>query len=168
IEASDIKKLLQIEQVNLSRREVRAGESLDLTALLTGENGRELSRTVRYTVPAGTAPGTLYFSVTDGAQSSIAELRQIVGNEPRSPAQVISNANRMRSNSKAYVRVWRADPAFQVDGQDLPDPPPSIALIMTGTQAIAQTRNSKIGEIEIDAGDNVVAGSKTVQVEVKE
>ena len=168
IEASDMKKLLQIEQVNLSKREVRAGESLDLTALLTGENGRELSRTVRYKVPAGTSPGALYFSVTDGAQSSIAELRQIVGNEPRSPGQVISNANRMRSNSKAYVRVWRADPAFQVDGQDLPDPPPSIALIMTSTQAIAQTRNSKVGEIVIDAGDNVVAGSKTVQVEVKE
>ncbi len=168
IEASDIKKLLQIEQVNLSKREVRAGESLELTALLTGENGRELSRTVRYTVPAGTAPGTLYFSVTDGAQASIAELRQIVGNEPRSAGQAIANANRMRSNSKAYVRVWRADPAFQVDGQDLPDPPPSIAMIMTSTQAIAQTRNSKVGEIEIDAGDNVVAGSKMVQVEVKE
>ncbi len=168
IAASETKKLLQIQQVIPSRREVRPGDSVDLTTLLTGENGLEMSRTVRYRVPVGASPGTLNFSVADGSQTSIAELRQIVGSDPRTPAQVIANANKMRSNNKAYVRVWRADPDFQVDGQDLPDPPPSAALIFASTPAIAQTKNSKIGEFEIDAGEMVIAGSKTVQVEVKE
>ncbi|MGI8991151.1 MAG: SpoIVB peptidase S55 domain-containing protein [Bryobacteraceae bacterium] len=168
IEAADTKKLLNIEQVNLSRKEVHPGGDVDLTVLLAGENGAELTRTVRYKVPPGASPGTLYFSVTDGAQASISELRQIVGSEPRSADQVIANANKMRSNSKAYVRVWRADPDYQVDGRDLPDPPPSIAMILAGTPSIQKTQNSKIGEFEIEAGGNVVAGAKTVQVEVKE
>jgi hypothetical protein len=43
---------------------------------------------------------------------------------------------------------------------------------LTGSQpnqaGIAQTRNSKVADMEIDAGDMVVTGSKTVQVEIKE
>ena len=44
---------------------------------LEGENGVELTRSVKYTIPLGTAPGTLYFTVADGTQTSLAELRQI-------------------------------------------------------------------------------------------
>jgi hypothetical protein len=62
--------------------------------------------------------------------------------------------------------------SFQLEGADLPDPPASVALILAGSQSslagITQTRNSKIAEMEIDAGDVVVSGVKTVQVEIKE
>jgi hypothetical protein len=68
--------------------------------------------------------------------------------------------------------VWRADPAFQLEGADLPDPPASVALILAGSQSslagITQTRNSKVVGMEVDAGDMVVSGSKTIQVEIKE
>jgi hypothetical protein len=47
-----------------------------------------------------------------------------------------------------------------------------VALILAGQQTsfggITQTRNSKIADMEVDAGDMVVTGNKTVQVEVKE
>jgi hypothetical protein len=66
------------------------------------------------------------------------------------------------------VRVWRQDPNFQLEGEDYPDPPPSLALILAATQTALQTRNSKVAEIEIDAGDVVISGTKTVQVEVKD
>jgi hypothetical protein len=70
------------------------------------------------------------------------------------------------------VRVWRADPAFQLEGTDLPDPPASVALVLGRVQSaesgITQTRNAKIGEMELDGGDMVITGVKTVQVEVKE
>jgi hypothetical protein len=45
-------------------------------------------------------------------------------------------------------------------------------MILAGSQStlagVTQVRNSKVAEMEIDAGDVVVSGSKTVQVEVKE
>ena len=48
----------------------------------------------------------------------------------------------------------------------------AVALILGSSQSsapgITQTRNSKIAEMELDAGDMVITGSKTVQVEVKE
>ena len=71
------------------------------------------------------------------------------------------------------MRVWRAESGYTIEGRDLPGPPPSVAMILArgqigGAAASMNVRGSKIAEIEIPAGDFVVTGSKTVQVEVKE
>jgi hypothetical protein len=168
LEASNTKRTLNIGQVYLSRKDAKPGDTVELMTLLDGENGAELTRTVKYTIPPGTAPGMLYFTVADGNQTSIAELRQIVAETPASLEQLISTVNRVRPNDKTYIRVWRAEPAYEVQGEELPDPPPSLALVLGGNQTVSQNKNSKIAEIVIDAGDMMVTGSKTVQLEVKE
>lgn len=172
IESFGEKKQLQIDQVTAARNQVRPGETARLNVVLTGENGAEVSRTVEYAVPIGEPAGPLYFTVADGASTNIAEYRQIIGNPPKSVDQLIATVNGLRGNTKAYVRVWRAEPAYQIEGADLPDPPPSAALILGGSQpgsgSISQTRNSKVAELEISAGDVAISGSKTVQVEIKE
>lgn len=172
IETIDEKRQAQIDGVWAARRTVRPGESVDLSVSLIGENGVETTKRVQYAVPEGTSPGPLFFTVADGNITNFAEIRQIVGVTPRTPKQVIATVNSLRGNSRAYVRVWRPDPAFQLEGEDFPDPPPSAALIFSGPQSalagMSQTRNSKIAEIEVDAGDVVVSGTRTVQVEVKE
>ena len=43
-----------------------------------------------------------------------AEFRQVVETTPRSPQQLVETVNRLKANTKAYVRVWRAEPAFQL------------------------------------------------------
>jgi hypothetical protein len=172
LEAFDQKKQLAIDSVTTSRHDVRAGEKVQLNIALTGENGVESIRHIDYEVPIGAEPGTLYFTVADANSANIADFRQVLTSTPRSPVQLVSTVNNLHPNTKAYVRVWRADPAYQLEGSDLPDPPASVALILGSSQSsapgITQTRNSKIGEMEIDAGDMVITGSKTVQVEVKE
>ena len=172
IESFDAKKQYQIDGVSVGRREVRPGGKVELTTLLVGENGNELPRTIVYQVPQGLTPGPLYFTVADGNTTNIAEFRQIIGNQPKSIPQLLSIVNNLRANTKAYVRVWRPEPAFQLEGADFPDPPPSVAMILGGSPAgfgsISQTRNSKVAELEIAAGDRVISGSKTIQVEVKE
>ena len=171
IEASERKRALQIDQVTASRKEVHPGDAIELNVTLTGENGVEMQKDVRYTVPIGAPAGTLNFTVADGTYSNILDYQQMVGNVPKSPTQLVSFLNNLRVNTNAYVRVWRTDPAFQVQGSDLPDPPPSVGLILSRAQAAqgyVYPRGSKIDEIQVPTGDVVVTGSKTVQVEVKE
>ncbi len=168
IDSFDEKKQLQIDQVIASPHEVRPGERVQLTAVLVGVNGAEVSRTVDYAVPIGAPSGPLYFTVTDGNVANLSEFRQILGSTPRSAEQLVAGVNKLRANTKAYVRVWRTEPNFQLDGEDFPDPPPSLALILGASQTVLQTRNSKVAELEISAGDVVISGAKTVQVEVKE
>jgi hypothetical protein len=171
VEAYDQKKLWSIDSVSATRNEVRPGETIQLNVLLTGENGAELTRQLKYTVPVGAQPGTLYFTVADANTTNAADFRQILTASPRDPAQLITTVNSLHPNTKAYVRIWRADSDFQLEGADLPDPPASVALILGGSQAhagVVQSRNAKIGEMELDGGDVVFSGSKTVQVEIKE
>ena len=172
LQTFDKKKELTIDSITAARRQVRPGEKVELAVSLTGDNGVETIRHLDYQVPIGAEPGALYFTVADAGTANIADFRQVLTATPRTTAQLISVVGSLHPNTKAYVRVWRTAPAFQLEGADLPDPPPSAALILAGSQStsagITQTRNSKIAEMEIDTGDMVVSGSKTVQVEVKE
>jgi hypothetical protein len=172
VETYDRKKELTIDGVSLSRREVRPGEKVQLNVVLTGQNGTDITRQVEYLVPIGAAPGPLYFTVSDANIANLTDFRQVLTTTPRTAGQVISTVNNLHPNTKAYVRVWRADPAFQLEGADFPDPPASLALILAGSQSslasITQVRNSKIAQIEVDGGDMVVSGVKTIQVEIKE
>jgi hypothetical protein len=172
IEAFAQKKQLTIDGISVSRREARPGEKVLLNVVLAGENGAETTRQVEYQVPIGAEPGPLYFTVADANTANLADFRQILTASPRSAGQLIATVNNLHPNTKAYIRVWRANPAFQLEGADLPDPPASVALILAGSQSslagITQTRNSKVVAMEVDAGDMVVSGSKTIQVEIKE
>jgi hypothetical protein len=173
IDSFDRKRQLQIDQVWASKREVRPGEKLDITVVLTGENGLERTRTVSYQVPIGAPTGPLQITAADANTINLTEFRQLVATPPRSPLQLVTFMNALRPNTNAYVRIWRAEPNYEVQGETLPDPPPSLALILARTQASLSgsalaAANSRIAEFEIGAGDMAIAGSKTIQVDVKE
>jgi hypothetical protein len=172
IESFPHKRQLQVDQVWSSRREVRPGETVDLTVVLSGDNGAELTRKVSYAVPVGASLGPLQFTVADATTINLTEFRQLLFSTPNSPTQLISFLNALRANTKAYLRVWRMAPAYDVEGETLSDPPPSVGMILARTQPSLSTMpslpNSKLAEVEIDAGQMVVSGAKTIQVEVKD
>jgi hypothetical protein len=161
----------QISEV-AAPRQVRPGDDVELMISLAGENGASITKTVHYRLPIGAAPGTLYFTAADATSMNLLEFQSQIGAPTRSPAQVFELLNGLRANTSAYLRVWRAEQAFTVEGRDLPNAPPSLALILsrvqTATATPLSTRGSKIAEIGIPVGEMMVTGSKTVQVEVKE
>ena len=155
----------------IAPRQVRPGGEVELMVTLTGENGVETVKKVRYRVPAGSPPGTLYFTAADATTTNMVELQSAIGAPIHSATQVLGLLNDLRGNTNTYIRVWRAEQAYTLDGRDLPSPPPSLAMVLARMQPGANTANwrgSKLAEIEIPAGDHVVTGSKTIQVEVKE
>jgi hypothetical protein len=172
ISASEKKRVLQIDQVTASPKEIHPGERVEIAVTFSGENGDELLKTASYRVPIGAPTGPLQFTVADATTSNTFDYQQILSATPKSPMQVVSFLNGLRPNTSAYIRVWRNDPAYQILGTDLPDPPPSVALILAKAQAAQQgtllARGSKIDELEIDVGDAVIAGTKTIQVDVKD
>ncbi len=172
IEALEKKRTLDIEEVVPAQRDVRPGHAIELNVILTSDSGGDEVRTVRYEVPVGAEAGPLYFTVADGVQTSLQELKFALSTTPRTPEQLLSLIRRLRDNDKAYVRVWRPETSFPTGVNELPAPPPSVALVIASSLGSAGTalntmRNSKIAEMEIDGGGRMVTGSKTVQVEVK-
>ena len=161
----------QISQAAVPRQ-ARPGDDVELMISLTGENGAAITRTAHYRVPAGAQPGVIYFTVADATSTNLLDLQAQLNAPMRSPAQLLQVLNGLRNNSSMYVRVWRSDASYNIEGRDLPNAPPSLALILakaqTGSALPLNLRGSKIAEIEVPVGDLVVSGSKTAQVEVKE
>jgi len=172
IDAFDGNRQLQIDHVFAGRREAHPGDPIELTVGLAGENGALVTRKLTYRTPIGLAPGPLYFTIADAGTTNLTELRQIFFIEPQSASQMVANLNRLKPNTKAYVRVWRPEASFQLQGEDFPAPPPSLALIFGRTQSgyggLSQTLNSRLADLEIDGAGSVISGSKTIQVEIKE
>ena len=158
----------------MSRREVRPGDKVRLNVMLAGENGAEIARQVEYQVPIGAAGRDRFTSPwpTPTPPTSPISARS----SPRSRAragQLIATVNNLHPNTKAYVRVWRAEPAFQLEGADLPDPPrlggaDSGGLAIQRWPASPRRAIPRSRRWRSDAGDMVISGVKTIQVEVKE
>jgi len=174
LDVTPVERRRQQQVVDLmAARTVRAGEELELTVVMSGENGQETARRVKYRVPIGMQPGTLNFTIADATATNVIEFQSAVATPQRSPRQVLSLLSGLRSNTKAYVRVWRAEPSYTVEGRDIPDPPPSLAMMLTraqaGSPAQVNTRGAKVAELEVPgAAGSVVTGTRTIQVEVKE
>ncbi len=172
VESSQKKIQWQVERLQPVRAIVHPGETAEMLVAFDGDDGAEQIRRVRYPVPTGMSYGPLYFSVSDGPSTNAVEYKQWQSANGRTPAQVAEFLNGMRGNSSAWVRVWRADPGYQTQGEDLPAPPASMALIFARTPGAlggpVMARTTKIAEIEIPLGEAIVTGSRTAQVEIKE
>ncbi|MEJ5370076.1 MAG: SpoIVB peptidase S55 domain-containing protein [Bryobacteraceae bacterium] len=166
LEVSNEKRQVQLDGVWSSKRTVRPGEPVDITALFLGESGVELTRKATYHVPVGAPAGPLYFTVTDGPSANLAEFRQFLLTPPRSPEQLRAFLARLHPNDRPYLRVWRSSPTLQVQGENLPLLPPSAGAALL--QSASQQPNSLVAEIRMDPAPYLFSGSRTIQVEVKE
>jgi len=166
IEVSNDKKALQLDSVWTSRRDARPGETVEITASFTGDHGLEVTRTIPYTIPIGAPVGALYFTVTDGPSANMSEFRQFLITPPRSAPQLLAFLNGLHPNDRAYVRVWRQQNSWQVQGENLPNAPPSMALAFSRTASLQA--NTRVADLEMPPAGFSFTGSKTVQVDVKE
>jgi hypothetical protein len=135
-----------------------------------GDAGVRTKHKVQYRIPIGAPAGTLFITAGDGPTVNAAEQRFFGIGQMRPAAEVVAFLNSLRPNTKGYVRVWRNDVAFQIEGRDLPDLPPSIANILTRTQTGTSVtpRTSTIAEMTFASGEVAITGSKTLQLEEKE
>jgi hypothetical protein len=158
---------------------VRPGDPVEVNIALAGENGIQMTKSVTYQVPTGAPVGQINFTVSDSNTLNFPDYAGMNAASARNSTQLIELLNKYRGSQAAYVRVWRAEPAFTISGPspggELTDPPPSVALILadpstspTSNSAQVSTRGSGIAELIAPVDGYVVSGAKTLQVEVKE
>ena len=90
---------------------------------------------------------------------------------PRNPRQLVDLVNGLRGNGNLYLRVWRQEPTYSIQGADLPAPPPSAALILDSSTDVKGGRNAiqnaAVAEMSLSLGNYAVSGSRTIRVDVK-
>lgn len=169
--AYEERRELNIEQVWASHKEAEPGEEVQIHAVLLDAGGAEIQREFRYLVPRGAPAGALFFSVTDAASLNMIDLPRLTSVTPRNPQQLVALVNSIRGNNRLYLRVWRQDPTYSIQGLDLPSPPPSAALILDRSTDVKGGRNAiqnaAVLEMNTDMGNYVVSGNRTIRIDVK-
>lgn len=173
IESLDDERRLDIGRVWVSKTNVRAGDVVEMAVALRDAKGGEIVRKTEYRVPAGIAPGPLEITVSD-ADTLNAQEWQMFAN-PRQAAsapQLVEALNRLRRNDRLYVRLWRPSRGFLLQTERLPDPPASVAGLLsipskTGGE-VREEWQSTIAEVEIGGFDSVVGGQVSAKVTVVE
>ncbi len=118
---------------------------MEINVVFSGEGGAETVKKTSYRVPVGAPAGLLYLTVSDASSANLFEFQGALGRAGAVGGAGADLLNGLRSNTSAYVRVWRADAAYSMDGRDLPDPPASLAAILGRSQPGAAAQASTRG-----------------------
>ena len=113
----DAKRQLRLTQAWASAHEARPGDTLTITALFEGENGKETAQSAAYKIPIGMPNGVLNFTLGDASVQNFSEFAGLTQSSLQTPERLIQTINLYRSSDGVYVRVWRLQPAFAVNGQ---------------------------------------------------
>jgi hypothetical protein len=170
--ATDRRLTRELERVWSDRREVKPGESLELTALLRSQDGEETLQKTTLEIPASLPPGPLTILVADGSTIDRAELNR-AGRPvlPKNPQQLVRAINKLRRNNRLYVRISRFEAGFTIQGENFPSPPPSVARTFSSDPSlspnVSPTFVSTVGEYELDPLPSLVSGVRTVTILVR-
>jgi len=179
VDQVDSKRQLRLAQAWASAHDVHPGDSVQISTLLQGENGVEVTRSATYHVPIGAPTGSLNFTISDAATLNFPDFASLSQSALQNPRRLIEAIGSYRKSDALYVRVWRQEPAFNVrgplPGAELTDPPPSVMLVLAdpsasswGTATSTLTRGSQVEQLVVPTSGYVVTGAKTIQIEVKD
>lgn len=171
--STDRRLVQDLERIWSDRREVKPGESLELTALLRAQDGEETLQKAKVEIPASLTPGPLTILVADGTTIDRAEMSRAGRRAlPKDPRQLIRAINKLRRNNRLYARLSRLQPGFVIQGENFPSPPPSVARIFSSdpslTAEVSPTILSTVADYELAPLPSVVSGVKTITVMVRE
>lgn len=126
---SDERRTAWVERAWVDRDRVRAGGTVQVSAILKPFRGPAVTRQLSLEIPAELPPGRLLLQVGDGIALARAEDE---GDElrPRDLDQLIFLINHLRSFDRLYAVLTRGDNGIIVQGERLPNLPPSVASVM--------------------------------------
>jgi hypothetical protein len=164
------KRTASLEAVWCSKSEVHPGDRIEITALLSTQDGKSVTAKIPVTIPAGTTDPMLQLIVGGGAAINAMEFRtSALAGTPRDSQQLIRAINRIRRNNRVYALLMTPQRSFVSRGDEYPSPPPSLVqtfmadpssanLIMNGT--------SMVGDFEAAPTEYALAGQKTLLLKV--
>jgi hypothetical protein len=171
VESLDEKRTATIEQVWGSKAEVRPGDHLEVTALLSLPGGTTLTQKIPVDVPGSITDKMLQLMVGGGGSINALEFRfSALGGTPRNSQQLVHALNRMRRNNRVYALLMAPQRSFVIQGDEYPSPPPSLLQTFMADPAAASgvmfSGTSVVGDFETKPTPYAIHGQKTLILKV--
>jgi hypothetical protein len=171
IATTDRKTGATLERISVSRDEVRAGDTVTLSAQLRGTRGEMIVEQYPVTIPAGLASGKIQMVVGDGSTVTASELRRGATGAPPGLAAAVRELNKLRRNDRLYVKITNNQPGVVIGGEEFPSLPPSMIALLDSNRAssrsVAPLTNSTVVEYELPPSRYVLQGQRSLTLTVK-
>jgi SpoIVB peptidase S55 len=173
ITSVDEKRTVNLDRVWVDRDQVKAGETVILSAFLRAGNGGEHVEKIPLDIPPDMPSGTLLVTVADGSTLTAVENRSLRQSfTPRDLDQLIRAINNIRKNDRVYVRLQRPEPSVVLRGEEFSTLPPSFGAVLTSDRSASSTlstmRSSNLYEYELPSTPYVITGQRSLTIEVKD
>ncbi|MEQ1604994.1 MAG: hypothetical protein ABL999_09000 [Pyrinomonadaceae bacterium] len=156
-----------VDRISVNKNMVKAGETIDLTVFERTESGQFNARKVPVTIPVDAAPGTVTLTVGDG--NAVQQNAAITQFTPKNAAELISTINRLKRSDRLYVVLSRTSTGTIIGSSEMPNLPPSMLATLNNDRTAGGSKPSvltTIAEMELSAGEFVISGSQTLNIEV--
>jgi hypothetical protein len=167
ISAVDGSRSAVLDRVSIDRDEVKAGETVELTAFERTGAGKVIVQKIPVMIPSDTPVGPLTVTIGDGGvvQQNSA-ITQFVAN---SAAELISTFNRLKRPDRLYAIVSRKSNGAVVGSSEMPNLPPSMLATLNNDRTAGGSKpaiQTTITTVELPAGEYLVSGQQTLSFDV--
>ncbi len=160
----------EITRIWTDRREVRAGDTINVAVSLKPYRQPEIVKHFPITIPEDTPPGRLSLLVADATAMALEEQSVLQGGRrPRDLHQLVDLINDMRASDNIYVHLSRPAEGAMFGGQPMPTLPASVLQVLMAGQTSGETvrlRKTTILEEE-NSVDLLVTGEHRLELRVR-
>jgi hypothetical protein len=167
ISAVDGSRSAVLDRMSIDRDEVKAGETVELTAYERTGSGKLIVQKIPVTIPADTPAGPLTVTIGDGsAVQQNSAITQFVAN---SATELIGTFNRLKRPDRLYAVVSRKSNGAVVGSSEMPNLPPSMLATLNNDRTAGGSKpaiQTIITTVEVPAGEYMVSGQQTLSFDV--
>ncbi len=167
IKAIDGSKTAVLDRISVDKTQVRAGESIEVTAFERTESGKFIEQKIPLKIPADASAGQLTITVGDG--NAIQQNSAVTQFTPRTAAELIAIINRLKRPDRLYAVLTRTTSGAVVGASEMPNLPPSVLATMNNDRTAGGSRpmiQTTIFETELPSLEYIVTGSQSLTFEV--
>jgi hypothetical protein len=156
-----------LDRLTIDRSQVKAGETVEITAFARTNLGRVVVQRIPITIPLDTPAGSIVVSLGDGG--SIQKTEAIQHFVPNNLSEMIAMINKVKISDRLYLKISRTTTGAIIGSSELPNLPPSVLATISndrisgGVKASTQTI---ILEKAIAPAEYLIAGDQSLTVTV--
>ncbi|MBI3650381.1 MAG: hypothetical protein HY231_04970 [Acidobacteria bacterium] len=171
VTSSDTRSLGIINRLWIDKTEVGRGEKVEIQAFARKENGTEFVERIPVEIPQDAPIGPIVILIGDGSSLNQADARMQAGADfvPKNLGQLVQAINKLKKNSKLYVKILRPGAGAIINSEEMPTLPPSM-LATLGSQrtssGYAPLSVSTLSEKELAPSQFLIAGQQAITINV--
>jgi hypothetical protein len=165
--ATDGSKIAAVDRITVDKAQVRAGETLEISAFVRTAAGRMIVQKVPVRIPDSTAPGMLSIMLGDG--NSVQLNTAVTQFIPKTAAELIATLNRLKRSDRLYARLTQTSSGAVIGTSEMPNLPPSMLATINNDRSAGGTKptvQTIVAEAELPQSEYIVSGSQTLSIEV--